>query len=592
MSPFSTNMQELYEEGPNEKQTSNAPNQECEESIDRENQNDCDRSSYPNTEIFQFALSAKHESTPSLTSISTSDCESDRINKEASCPTLLSETPPSSLEQKKVANNMSAHTSTQYNPYAIVKNQSRVLIPPRELKTAEMLVNGIKYQQPLNIQTQCRPILYSAIGSLEHYNQFNIGSFDKKIIQAEEKSRIVTIHRTEQASSKRRYRKSTTSDGAEATGEALKLLKIKPESHTEVNRTRPIEDKNPVAKLSTDPTAPVPHVQPKVQKKDQAGKKSCIQKSNNIRKASKNKRVTIDGNARIGKRPVEMFRPSCDAYTPRMGKKSIKYKPAEERTPMQKMSGTMGSLQRPNFRDALRRVSMIIRQHIVKIEQRFTTDEAQLNKAGLFSAKMRDMFSEKNFLTPRYKCNIVKIPMAKAGLVCGMREINIDYQTPTESEIYEFAHQLFKSVQLSSECSIVCLIYIERLMEVAKVPLLPNTWKPIFMCGLLLASKVWQDLSSWNIEFASVYPQYSPDAINRLEVLFLKMVKWDLYISSSLYAKYYFALRSILEKQDFRHRYNMLVGAAGKVTASQALKIERRTTIIKEEALQQLSKSM
>ena len=59
-----------------------------------------------------------------------------------------------------------------------------------------------------------------------------------------------------------------------------------------------------------------------------------------------------------------------------------------------------------------------------------------------------------------------------------------------------------------------------------------DTWRPIFMCGLLLASKVWQDLSSWNVEISNVYPQYSLDAISRMETQFLKMVKWDLYISS------------------------------------------------------------
>lgn len=31
-------------------------------------------------------------------------------------------------------------------------------------------------------------------------------------------------------------------------------------------------------------------------------------------------------------------------------------------------------------------------------------------------------------------------------------------------------------------------------MENANVPLLCNTWRPILLCGLLLASKVWQDL--------------------------------------------------------------------------------------------------
>ena len=31
-------------------------------------------------------------------------------------------------------------------------------------------------------------------------------------------------------------------------------------------------------------------------------------------------------------------------------------------------------------------------------------------------------------------------------------------------------------------------------MEHANVPLVASTWRPVLLCGLLLASKVWQDL--------------------------------------------------------------------------------------------------
>lgn len=318
------------------------------------------------------------------------------------------------------------------------------------------------------------------------------------------------------------------------------------------------------------------------------------------RQSSKNstrKSVTIEDASlqrkqRKPKKPVEMFRPSCDAYTPKMERKKIAYKPAEMRTPVQKMGASMGTLSRPNFRDALRRVAMLLRQHIVKIEQRFAMNGDALGDEGLFKTSMKDAFSEERFATCRYKCTVVRVPMARPGMVFGMKKIRPKFEIPSEEEIYEFAHQLFQTVQLSSECSIVCLIYIERLMEASKVPLLANTWKPIFLCGLLLASKVWQDLSSWNIEFASVYPQFSLDAINKLELQFLRMVKWDLYISSSLYAKYYFALRSLVEKPGFRQRYNRMVGGVDSVAASEALKIQKRTEQVKEEALINLSRSM
>jgi len=298
-------------------------------------------------------------------------------------------------------------------------------------------------------------------------------------------------------------------------------------------------------------------------------------------------------------KPVELFRPSCDAYTPRIGDgypttgKDIKFKPAETRTSL--TSSSMGTLSRPNFRDALRRVAMILQQHVVKIERRFEVNAGTHTKnSGLFKASMMELFSQYNFCNPTYKCAMVRLPMARPGMIYGLREIQTNYdEIPTEQEIYEFGHRLFQKVQLSSECSIVCLIYVERLMEIAKVPVVARTWRPIFMCGLLLASKVWQDLSSWNIEFASVYPQFSLDQINRLELLFLKNINWDLYISSSLYAKYYFALRSLLEKQDFRNRYNrMILGHPSAAENNQALKVQQRSEQIKEEALLQLSRSM
>mmetsp|Transcript_1294 Transcript_1294/g.1737 ORF Transcript_1294/g.1737 Transcript_1294/m.1737 type:complete len:598 (-) Transcript_1294:2-1795(-) len=319
-------------------------------------------------------------------------------------------------------------------------------------------------------------------------------------------------------------------------------------------------------------------------KDDFVAEKEELEKVPKVKKKKKKKKVKVNDV------PTETFRPVCDAYTPRV--KKIDYKPATERA-SNAMFTTMGTISRPNFRDALRRVAMIIQQHVVKIERRNEDRPFSSGRGGLFDKKMVDLFSEENFVSPRFKYTMARIPMARPGMICSMKNIKPSYAIPMEDEIYDFAHRLFKSVQLSSECSIVCLIYVERLMEVARVPLMASTWRPIVMCGLLLASKVWQDLSSWNIEFASVYPQFSPEAINRLEILFLRQVKWDLYISSSLYAKYYFALRSLLEKKDFRQRYNRMVGVAGGIDMNQALEIQKRTERIKEETLsQQLSRSM
>jgi len=170
----------------------------------------------------------------------------------------------------------------------------------------------------------------------------------------------------------------------------------------------------------------------------------------------------------------------------------------------------MGTLHRVNFRDALKRVAMVLHQHIVKIELRFENRTRDTLNSGLFHAKKMDMFSEANFVTPVYEYEFVRVPGCGGGSFYDLKKLKASYDIPDEREIFEFMVSLFKKVQLSSECSVVCLIYVERLMERANVPFMAKTWRPIVMCGLLLASKVWQDLSGWNIEFATVYVASEP----------------------------------------------------------------------------------
>ena len=479
------------------------------------------------------------------------------------------------------------------------------------------------YCQPRARQVQkvqkVQPKVYSAIGSLESVNQHSVGSFNHRLHMATTAKKV----------------KNKKVDLDSTTSRINKRIIQKPKSKTEVNGNivsglSPTEHRSNTTKrisaLSTSLETNAAKINYSA-KVSAEGETSEFVRENNIiqtgatdvagktdtlnaktsrllpiikskaattgvnktkKKISGKKKVTIESKPKEI-RQVELFRPSSDAYTPRMGKKIIKFKPAEQRSNMKESVGNaLGTIQKPNFQDALRRVAMIIQQHIVKIERRFRSGAENVD---LFDPDMRDAFAEDNFVTPRYKCSMVKLPMARAGVVYGMRKIRVEHHIPTADDIYEFGHRLFNQVQLSSECSIICLIYVERIMEAAKVPVMATTWKPIFMCGLLLASKVWQDWSSWNIEFANVYPQFSLESINKLEILFLKMVKWDLYISSSLYAKYYFALRSLLEKQDFRKRYVRMVGGVGQVSASQAVQISKRSEMLKQKSLSFLSSS-
>ena len=466
------------------------------------------------------------------------------------------------------------------------------------------------YQQsnryPLNSSGTQQPVaLYSAINSLERYNA---GSFDNKVMLAKARGtygKQSAFPGVPQNNSKEGSELESTISSGMASGVSSSIDEKGPRKQQQqtgsTSQNSAMVDQTGMDQLVQLRSEQSQTTLLKSRKSRSSGNLSGLDdpkatrkddRSVTIKEDQQHKSTSSRRGRRREKKAVGVFRPSSDAYTPRMGHRDLKYKPAKDRECVEKISSTMGTIQRPNFRDALRRVAIILHQHIVKIEHRFSTGNRGVDDTGLFKASMRDEFHEDNFATPRYKCAMVRVPMARPGVVYSMRKIRVVHTTPTTDEIYEFAHQLFKKVQLSSECSIVCLIYVEKLMEVAKVPLVAETWRPIFMAGLLLASKVWQDLSSWNIEFASVYPQFSLDAINRLELSFLKFIKWDLYISSSLYAKYYFALRSLLEKSGFRNRYNEMIGGIGGVAASEAMKVSKRSEALKEESLLQLSRSM
>ena len=147
-----------------------------------------------------------------------------------------------------------------------------------------------------------------------------------------------------------------------------------------------------------------------------------------------------------------------------------------------------------------------------------------LEQTGQFHESAMELFGEDKYVSPQYKMRFVRLPLGRPGAVYAMQEVPQTYARPTAADIYGFISKLFNTARLSSECSVVCLIYVERLMEKGNVPLTAVTWRPVILCGLLLSHKVWQDHACWNIEFAQVYPQFSLAAINRLEKRFLERI--------------------------------------------------------------------
>ena len=119
-------------------------------------------------------------------------------------------------------------------------------------------------------------------------------------------------------------------------------------------------------------------------------------------------------------------------------------------------------------------------------------------------------------------------------------------EQPSPSAVADFMLNIFVRAQCSADCAIVCLIYIERLIVRTRLTMTPRNWRSLVATGMLLAGKVWDDLSMINVDFAVILedlPNFNVNQINKWEFQFLKGMDYDVRVPASEYARRYFDMR-------------------------------------------------
>ena len=127
-------------------------------------------------------------------------------------------------------------------------------------------------------------------------------------------------------------------------------------------------------------------------------------------------------------------------------------------------------------------------------------------------------------------CKLVVVP-AQAALAAPAYPAEL----PPVEAVFQWLALIVTKTQVSVEVAIVAVIYIRRLMATSGTKFTNRNWRSLIATGILIAGKVWDDLSMVNKDFACFLP-YSVRELNRWERLFVCGVAWRLDVSTQEFA--------------------------------------------------------
>jgi len=160
------------------------------------------------------------------------------------------------------------------------------------------------------------------------------------------------------------------------------------------------------------------------------------------------------------------------------------------------------------------------------------------------------------------------------------------YKLPSEDAVFGFVKFIYVYERMEPECIIMCLAYIERLVEYTGVTVDISNWRRIALASWIVALKAWEELAVYNLDFLGCFDgKVTVRDLNLLEMHFLSLIQYNVYLKASEYAKYYFELKNYSKLDEARFPLKPLTKEKGSM-------LEKRSHSSQNIAKQQVRKSV
>ena len=143
---------------------------------------------------------------------------------------------------------------------------------------------------------------------------------------------------------------------------------------------------------------------------------------------------------------------------------------------------------------------------------------------------------------------------------------NVEEGVPPRDVVHRFLEMVQRRADFTAETMVVALILLNRLLtlQLQKRPAKGSglfvhayNWRLLFLTSLLVAQKTIDDVALDNKSFVVIWKYAVPGvetkldtlAFNQMELKFLALMDYSLYISRSLYASFCFELRGVFEAE-------------------------------------------